>query len=102
MQIVDLRPVSCREREERARSPLGREDERIALMLSKLSKKLSQLDRDTNKYSKLIAKIRKIGEYLCSNGGTDRMDLICYRVYFLYGSSKYVRQNWDGICGWQY
>jgi hypothetical protein len=106
-RIVDLRPAVARQRENRAQRSLDVDDEKIAQELARLSTELSELEPSILTYESGKAKvlgdeIRKIGKILCSNGGPDRMDLICYRVYFLCGTSRHVRRNWDGICGWMY
>jgi len=102
MKYVDLRSEENQRNEDRAKYPLDNNDEKIAAELAKLSLKLQELNDNSSSYRKACKRIRKIGESLCSNGGSNRMDLICYRVYFLIGTSHYCRINWDGICGWYY
>lgn len=123
MKIIDLRSEDNRERETRALEPLEEKDEEIAQQLARFVSKaikhrkdysdallqaypeIKSLEERTLKfqlhpYPQACQEIRKIGETLCDNGGTDRMDLICYRIQHLCGSSVEVRENWAGICGW--
>lgn len=37
--------------------------------------------------------LRKIGEFLCKNGGADRLEPVAYRVSHLGGSSRQL--EWD-------
>lgn len=100
--VIDLRPASARQNEERAQRPLAEEDEKMALELAQLSENLSVLDAHSEAARECARMIREMGEDICKNGGTGRMDLICYRVHYLCGTSRYVRYNWSGICGWEY
>jgi hypothetical protein len=44
--------------------------------------------------------IRRIGEYLCENGGSPRMARVGYRVHALGGSLRELEFEWEGICKW--
>jgi hypothetical protein len=92
MYVVDLRPESERQIEREAQHDLGGEDEQLARKVL-----LLQQQRDS---PQVKAEIRKIGEYLGSNGGNDRMVRIAYRVVALGGSSRQLEYDWQGICGW--
>ena len=98
--IVDLRSHGECGRERLAQSPLDAPDERVAQELARLSGELDRLDYGSDAYEKACQRINEIGEYLCQNGGSERMDLVCYRVYFVHGHSRHLRRNWDGVCGW--
>jgi hypothetical protein len=87
-EIVDLRPSSELRMERQAQSSIAEEDEKIARELLTL---IQQDDSD---------RIEKIGEYLCSNGGSDRMVLVAHHVAALGGSIREMELYWDGICGW--
>jgi hypothetical protein len=100
MEIVDLRSDGERNRARRAQTPLEKADEEIATELAALSTELDRLDYRSDPYKERCRIVREIGVSLCANGGSDRMDLICYRVEALFGTSVYCRQNWDGVCGW--
>ena len=79
--------------EKKAQLDLGGEDE-------KLARELFSLQRQVNT-PQINSKIKEIGEYLCANGGDDRMQLIAHRVAYLGGSSRQLEWDWSGICGWQ-
>lgn len=100
--VVDLRSEANRQREVRARQPLDPDDEALARQLMQLAFNLQGLKSGTEPHDEVCQMIRAIGEQICANGGSDRMDLICYRVAQLGAPSRYVRINWSGICGWQY
>lgn len=101
IKIVDLRPDKEREIERQAQSSLVGEDEDIARkLLSLIPQAVSEYDTDEE--GKTITEIQKIGEYLCSNGGSDQMKRIAYRVQALGGSSRHLEVYWgkECICGW--
>ena len=100
--VIDMRSPQEKAREARALEPLDEADEKVARELAQLSLQIRPLKYATEPYDEVAAQIRRIGEDLCANGGTDRMDLICYRVAALCRTSRYVRMNWDGVCGWQF
>ena len=101
-KIVDL----CSDKEQlierEAQSSLGEEEEQIASKLIFLISQAAKTEYDTEEYKKTRAEINKIGEYLCSNGGSDRTKLIAYRVQALGGSSSHLEHYWghECICGW--
>jgi len=106
----DLRREKEIEIQTRAQSSLDAEDERLAgevLFWIRLAH--DQYNRgDRAGYDISRKKVREIGEFLCSNGGSERMALIAYRVQALANMSGYstrtrdVELFWDGICGWQW
>lgn len=105
-KIVDLRSPAERNNEARARTPLEPDDEKIAQELACLSRELELAGNvDIKPRGKSsdprCRRMREIGEFLCSRGGTDRMDLICYRVIALTHSSTWCRLTWEGVCGWE-
>jgi hypothetical protein len=102
MKIVDHRSDDERNNEQRAQSALDEADEKIAQNLAALTRQLETLDYRTDLYKELCKQVREIGEFLCSHGGSDRMDLICYRVAVLAVTSQHCRRNWSGVCGWMY
>ena len=89
-----------RARAKRAHRPLDGDDERVANELAALSKELDGLGYHSEMFKVGCGKVREIGEFLCSNGGSDRMDLICHRVAVMHGHSRNLERNWAGICGW--
>ena len=103
IKIVDLRPDKEQEIERQAQSDLSEEDEQIAReLISLIQQAISEYNMDKEACEKTIAEINRIGEYLCSNGGSDRMKLIAYRVQALGGSSRHLEHYWghECICGW--
>ena len=93
MNFFDLRPESEKQIELQAQHDLGGEDEQLA-------RRLVQLQREQEPTA-AKAEIRKIGENLGANGGSDRMARVAYRVEYLGGSSRQLEYDWAGICGWQ-
>jgi len=103
IKIVDLRSDKEQDIERQAQSSLGEEDEQIALKLITLIKQaVSESYTDGEASKKTIAEINKIGKYLCSNGGSDRMKGIAYRVKALGGSARHLEHYWghECTCGW--
>jgi hypothetical protein len=103
IKIVDLRSDKEQEIERQAQSGQSEEDEQIALkLLSLIQQAVSESYTDKEASKKTIAEINKIGKYLCSNGGKDRMVRIAYRVQALGGSARHLEVYWghEHICGW--
>lgn len=103
IKIIDLRSDKEQEIERQAQSNLGEEDEQIALKLITLIKQaVSESYTNGEASKKTIAEINKIGKYLCSNGGSDRMKGIAYRVKALGESARHLEHYWghECICGW--
>jgi hypothetical protein len=116
-EIVDFRSDDERANEKRAQTPLEAADETIAQELAQLSRELTKIadvpsweggrpiERATpgsKSPDPQCKRIREIGEFLCSHGGSNRMDLICYRVAVLARTSRWCRVNWQRVCGWYY
>ncbi|MFQ5752267.1 MAG: hypothetical protein ACE5HI_09745 [bacterium] len=94
--VDDLRDEKERNMERQAKSSLSGEDEQLA-------RKMVSLIQQCNSLEDAAAKeMKKIGEYLCSNGGHDRMVLVAYRVQALGKRVRDCELYWDGICGWMY
>jgi predicted RNA-binding Zn-ribbon protein involved in translation (DUF1610 family) len=93
MQVFDLRPESERRIELEAQHDLGGEDEQLARKVLSLQMQRGSKEAETE--------IRKVGEHLGANGGSDRMARVAYRVEALGGSSRQLEWSWSGICGWQ-
>src|SRR5579862_4493706 len=78
-KAVDLRSAVERSNEKRAQTPLEPEDERIAQELAKLSRELALAEKsgpvDIKPGGKSsdprCRRMRQIGEFLCSHGGSD-------------------------------
>lgn len=104
----DLRDEAEKQMERDAHHRLGGEDEEIAQTLCQLCAQ-GETDYRTDKeaFEKTRAEIRKIGECLCSTGGSERMGRIAYRVAILRGDTMPAAHTtemegyWVGICGWQ-
>jgi len=106
---VDLRSDVQRSNAKRAHSHLEPADEKIAQELAQLSSSLGEQDRTIGgvvigvggkSSDPRCKRMREIGKFLCSHGGSDRMDLICSRVAVLCGTTTWCRLNWEGVCGW--
>ena len=91
-KYYDARSKEEKNREKKAHNTLDIKNEQIAQRVLFLQR---QKDTPEN-----YLELKKIGNYLCSNGGSDRMALIAYRVEYLGGSSRQCELDWNGICGW--
>jgi hypothetical protein len=103
IKIVDLRSDKEQAIERQAQSGQSEEDEQIALkLLSLIQQAVSESYTDEEASRETIVEINKIGKYLCSNGGKDRMVRIAYRVQALGGSTRHLEVYWghEHICGW--
>lgn len=79
------------------------ENKEITTKLRDLIQKASlEYNKDKDAYNETITEIRKLGEYLCSNGGNDRMVKIALQVKTIGGSSRSLELYWEGLCGWRY
>lgn len=101
--VLDLRPLSEQQMAERAKRPLkNKKDEQFAhRMVVLLSEAQRLYDVDLRAQKEKLAEIRKIGEQLCANGGSDRMVQVAHRVQALGGSIRDCEWRWKGICGWR-
>jgi len=104
----DLRDELEKQQEREGHHSLGGEDEEIAQNLCRLcAQGEAQYRSDKEAYEKTAAEIGRVGEHLCSSGGSKRMARIAYRVAFLRGDTvpgshtTEMESYWVGICGWQ-
>ena len=49
-----------------------------------------------------VKEIKKIGKYLCSNGGEHRMLKVADQFLVLHKRIRSLELYWDGMCGWMY
>ncbi len=97
LEFLDTRSEEEKQIERDAQSALTAEEEKLAKKLSYLS---CQQDEQGRTLPEAKVDIRKLGEYLCANGGTNRMKKVAYRVQTLGGDVRTLQIFWDGICGW--
>lgn len=111
--VHDYRGLDEIQMEQVAKSSLGGEDEQLAEKLVDLVHQHRVIEKAYDAApseavkaaaDKVREEIREIGNRLCSNGGSDRMKLVAYRVDALGVSKKvsirYLEFHWEGIGGW--
>jgi len=80
-----------------------REDEQLAnKLVTLISQAISVYSSDKKAYQKTSSEIKKIGEDICANGGSERMTKIAYQVQALGQGIRNLELHWQGICGWQF
>ena len=97
LESFDTRTQEEKQIENNALKPLADDEELLAQRLAYLSR---QQDGMGNTLLEAGNEIRKHGEYLGANGGTNCMKKIAYRVRILGGDVGTLQIYWDGICGW--
>ena len=79
------------------------ENEEIAQKLIQLIPKAhSEFNTKNNTWGSTKEEIERIGNYLCDNGGSERMKTVAHRVAALGGRIRDCELFWEGICGWRY
>jgi HEAT repeat protein len=95
--VIDIRSDSDEQSEVEERFPLDKENERIALQLSRLIK---NMDKKGEYSAETKKEAEELGKFLCENGGNLRLHRIAARVASLGVSNCQLGGWWNGICGW--
>lgn len=88
-------------------STLSAEDQELAQKLAQLLvQELAAYKKDQVAFDRCHSEIRAIGEFLCREGGSERMTRTALFVGKLTaGRNVGVRDlelDWEGICGWRF